>query len=350
MSVCDSYTSPLFSVVVPVYNCDRYINSCIKSILSQDYDGIELILVDDGSVDSSFDICCEYEAADPRVRVIQKANGGPFSARLAAYPHVNGDYVLHVDADDCLAPHALSRLAKVVTRYAVDIVFFDFSHDKDFRSAERRFPYPDSILFGPDTKAEYLNLIFSDSHCLNAMWSKAIKADVLKQVDYPTNMQGMVSGEDLLQSLYILRRVTSAYYLRDVLYYYRENPMGTTSTFRYSDLLDCEILHKDFYELLHSYRSVPGFVLSETDNDRRFIFSCFRFLQNAGRQGKSVFLRASDMVRALKSLSCAFGNASARKGLRLDVVPVVFLVMNNMDWLAYAILLAENNLHELLTR
>lgn len=104
----------VFSVVVPVYNSQEFVERCIDSVLSQEHEALELILVDDGSTDDSFEICSSYSAADQRVRVIKKENGGPFSARLAAYPYVTGDYVLHVDADDILAPWALAHLADAI--------------------------------------------------------------------------------------------------------------------------------------------------------------------------------------------------------------------------------------------
>ena len=337
----------LFSVVVPVFNCREYIGRCIESVVSQDYGSFELIVVDDGSTDDSYEICSKYSAVDRRVKTIKKENGGPFSARLAAYPHVVGDYVLHIDADDALAPWALSRLAEAIAHQPVDVVFFEFSQDEDFGSVERRFPFPDATFFGPREKAEYLNLVFSRSYCLNSMCSKAIKADLLKGTEYPPNMQGMISGEDLLQSLYVLNEACSAYYLGDALYYYRENPTGTTSTFRYSDLADYEVFYRDFRELLRSYCTVPGFALTETDNDRSFIFGSFRFLQNAARRGAPTFSRAADIVRNSKDLADALRNASAKKGLRLDASLIIPLVLGNSDRLAYVLLSIENRLHEL---
>ena len=160
-------------------------------------------------------------------------------------------------------------------------------------------------------------------------------------------MQGMISGEDLLQSLYVLNEACSAYYLDDALYYYRENPTGTTSSFRYSDLADYEVFYRDFRELLRGYCTVPGFELTETDNDRSFIFGSFRFLQNAARRGAPTFSRAADIVRNSKDLADALCNASAKKGLRLDASLIIPLVLGNSYRLAYVLLSIENRLHEL---
>lgn len=339
-----------FTVVVPVFNCSNYIGHCIESILTQNYDNLELLIVDDGSTDDSYEICCRYSLTDARVRVIRKENGGPLSARLAAYPYTNGDYVLHVDADDALAPYALSRLAEVISRHSVDVVFFEFSLDEDFAHIERRFPFPESTFFGSEEKSEYLNLALSNSCCLNTMWSKAIKADYLTGLECPADMRSMVTGEDLLQSLYILNETSTAYYLNETLYYYRENPTGTTGTFRYGDHKDHEVFYRRFHELLDCFCAVPGFVLTDTDNDRDFMLSCFRYLQKAARQGASVFSRASDIVRNSKALTDALRNESAKKSLRSDAVCILSLVTGNSNRLAYTILVFENGLHDLVSR
>lgn len=332
---------PSFSVVVPVFNCSEYVGFCIDSILSQNYEKFDLILVDDGSNDGSYEICCRYSASDSRVRAIRKENGGPFSARLAAYPYITGDYVLHVDADDALAPKALSRLADIVSCYAVDIVFYEFSRDKDFRSVEHRFPFAESRSFDFESRAEYLNLAFSNSACLNTMWSKAVRADLLRDTSYPQNMSEMVSGEDHLQSLYILSKARSAYYYCEPLYYYRYNSTGITATFRYSDLRDHEILYEDFGELLGFYRTIPGFALTEADNDRHLILSCFHYLRSAAKDELAVFLRACNLVRGSSSLAKALGSRHANKGLRTDANLAIFLVRHNLDLLCHGLLTLE---------
>ena len=88
------------SIVVPVYNIERYIERCIESLVSQTYRNIEIILVDDGSEDASGCICDRYAGRDSRIRVIHKENGGLVSARTAGGMQATGDYVCSVDGDD----------------------------------------------------------------------------------------------------------------------------------------------------------------------------------------------------------------------------------------------------------
>ena len=100
----------LVSIIVPVYNVEQYLRRCIESILSQTYHNFELILVDDGSTDSSGAICDEYALADERIHVIHKPNGGVSSARNAGIDTAKGEYILFVDSDDRVEPQHISNM------------------------------------------------------------------------------------------------------------------------------------------------------------------------------------------------------------------------------------------------
>ena len=88
---------PLISIIVPIYNCEKYIHKCVRSILAQSYKNIELILVNDGSTDDSLAVCYEYMESDDRVKVVDKENGGPASARNAGIRESQGAYLAFVD-------------------------------------------------------------------------------------------------------------------------------------------------------------------------------------------------------------------------------------------------------------
>ena len=98
------------SIIVPVYNAEEYLDRCMISILEQDFSSYEVILVDDGSTDSSPMICDRYSATDPRFRTIHKKNGGVSSARNAGLDLAKGEYVMFVDSDDALLPDSLEMM------------------------------------------------------------------------------------------------------------------------------------------------------------------------------------------------------------------------------------------------
>ena len=109
-------SEPLISVIVPVYNAEKYIEKCVASIRAQTYRNLEIILVDDGSCDRSGELCEAFALEDSRIVVIRKENGGVASARNAGLDAMHGDYVGFVDADDWIDPEMYEVLLRRVAR------------------------------------------------------------------------------------------------------------------------------------------------------------------------------------------------------------------------------------------
>ena len=113
--------NPLISVIVPVYNVEQYLKTCVDSVLNQSYKNWELILVDDGSPDNCPQICDIYVAKDDRVKVIHKENGGASSARNAALDIATGEYITFLDSDDFWHNDYLSTMIELCMQYNADI-------------------------------------------------------------------------------------------------------------------------------------------------------------------------------------------------------------------------------------
>lgn len=124
---------PLISVIVPVYNVEKYIRRCVDSILSQTYKNLEILLVDDGSNDLSGEICDEYAGTDKRVRAFHKKNGGLASARNFGLENVMGEYVSFVDSDDWIEKNTYSYCLDLINNEncKVDVVQFGISCVED---------------------------------------------------------------------------------------------------------------------------------------------------------------------------------------------------------------------------
>ena len=115
----------LFTIIVPVYNVEKYINQCLDSILNQTYNTIEIILVNDGSTDSSGLICDEYVNLDSRIKVIHQKNGGLSMARNTGLANANGEYVWFIDSDDWIVDNALQILAdQIMQNESVEMISF----------------------------------------------------------------------------------------------------------------------------------------------------------------------------------------------------------------------------------
>lgn len=128
-----------FSIIVPIYNVEKYLTTCVDSVLAQTYSGFELILVDDGSTDNCSRICDDYAIADNHIRVIHKRNGGLSSARNAGLQAAGGSYVIFLDSDDYWDDmHALENIKNQLIETEADVLVFPA---KRFYEKENRFTY-----------------------------------------------------------------------------------------------------------------------------------------------------------------------------------------------------------------
>ena len=117
----------LFSIIIPVYNVERYLNKCIESVVKQTYKNFEIILVDDGSPDSCPRICDEWAKKDDRIVVIHKGNGGLSSARNAGIKRAKGQYIGFIDSDDYWTEsNFLEKIKDIVTENSVDVILFEY--------------------------------------------------------------------------------------------------------------------------------------------------------------------------------------------------------------------------------
>lgn len=163
----------VISVIVPVYNVETYLGECLDSILNQDYDKLEVILIDDGSKDSSGSICDAYAARDSRVRVIHQKNGGAAAAKNAGLRGATGEYLSFVDSDDYLEPNAYGYMVEVLRSQKADAVQFAF-REVWKTGAEDRVIYKgrDAVDSG-----EYLRRLTKDYSCA-LLWNKLYRRSI----------------------------------------------------------------------------------------------------------------------------------------------------------------------------
>lgn len=126
----DKYkTEDLISIIVPIYNAEEFLGECIESILNQSYINIEIILVNDGSTDSSLNICNKYKEMDNRIKIISKSNSGVSDTRNIGISNALGKYICFTDADDMLKNDFVKVLYTEMVNNEVDIVFCNFEYD-----------------------------------------------------------------------------------------------------------------------------------------------------------------------------------------------------------------------------
>jgi glycosyltransferase involved in cell wall biosynthesis len=126
------------SIIVPVYNAEKYISDCITSILNQTYSYFELLLIDDGSTDMSGKICDDFNYKDNRIKVIHKENGGVSSARNIGIEASSGDYIIFIDSDDSINKNMVDELVSALDKYEVETIVHTIGYKRNEKSKKMK--------------------------------------------------------------------------------------------------------------------------------------------------------------------------------------------------------------------
>ena len=218
---------PRLSVIVPVYNTEKYLRECLDSILTQTYTDFELILVDDGSTDSSGAICDSYSRADSRIHVIHQQNGGVTAARKMGTKAAVGDYISFVDSDDWIAPDMFQQMLAKAEHHDLDMILCDMVVEKQGSSTVIRTGDLTGQFSSEAIKQQiYPHMLFDFQKNMPGLslnlWNKLIKSTIVKSVlsDFPNHV---TYGEDALASLICLLRSKCIYIMEDsAFYHYRQ--------------------------------------------------------------------------------------------------------------------------------
>lgn len=233
----------LLSIIIPAYNAKRFLPECLASVDAQTFRDYEVVIVDDGSTDETAYIADTYAESKKNVSVIHQENKGLLLARRTGLKKAQGQYVVFLDADDCLHPNTLQRVVETVSDTDADIVSFRYCRNQDFSRSDTSSPLPAGLYFNEKFAEARQHLC---SGRFNNMWDKAIKLNLFDDSEDYTIYSGLMHGEDLLQLLPVFDKARSLYSLDDVLYFYRPNDTASTSAYRPSQLSDIRIVNRVF--------------------------------------------------------------------------------------------------------
>lgn len=231
----------LISVIVPVYNAEKYLRECVDSILNQTYKNFEVILVDDGSTDGSPAICDEYAKTDERVKVIRKENGGVSSARNLGLEVANGEYICFIDSDDFVSEDYLKNLYNSITENNSDMAFCKYVNYANGKADVSREIFPDApITFDSEKKRVDFTSRFL---CLNnnltvSSWRILFAKSLLFKCKFDNRIN---VGEDLLFLIDVIKRVQKVSFVNSIMYFYRVNENSVMHTYR-KDFLNNQLL------------------------------------------------------------------------------------------------------------
>lgn len=214
----------MISVIVPIYNVERYLPQCLDSIVSQTYKDLEIILVDDGSTDSSGRICEDYANNDSRVKVIHQSNGGVSDARNNGFKIATGDFILFPDGDDVLDPRMIETLYNLI-----------ISGDYDFSLCYGKLVYSEPDKFEGSINV-FQKICMSRDDCMRdlfvskdvrrqfvSVWNKLYRRSLIEKIEFSNT-----ATEDLYYNCLVYLRMNKAIMIPQTLYYYIQRNTSIT--------------------------------------------------------------------------------------------------------------------------
>lgn len=224
---------PFFSVMIPVYNVENYLDECMRSVIEQTFSDYEIILIDDGSTDCSGVICDRYcKMYGDFIKVIHKENQGLFAARRTGINLACGEFGIFLDSDDYLELNCLENIHRLIEKHSgAKVILYNiaYKYEETGEIIEGKRLFPEEMIFESNNKKKLYEEMIS-SYSLNNLVLKCIDLKILKSdsTDY-SKYYSNSHGEDLIQSLYPITNAEKIVYTGQVFYNYRINVRSMTS-------------------------------------------------------------------------------------------------------------------------
>lgn len=252
----------LVSIIIPVYNAEKYLPTCLESIINQTYKNIEIICVNDGSVDTSDEILNDFSKQDSRIKVIQQTNKGASEARNTAIDAASGEFLMFVDADDFITLDACEIAVTTAQQNNADLVFWSYLRDFGDHTKEKHFFWEDGKIFETEeVKSQLhrrlcglLNEEIAHPDYLNSfepIWNKLYRLDYIKNNNIRfVDIKKISTSEDGIFNLYVFEYVKRAVYIKKCLYKYTKTNDGSLTS-KYKPNLFSQ--WQNLFELIKTY-------------------------------------------------------------------------------------------------
>lgn len=226
----------LVSIVVPVYNAEKYIANCINALINQKYVNLEIILVNDGSKDESINICNGYAKLDKRIQVIQKENGGVSSARNVGIDQATGKYIMFADSDDLPDKMWVERMVELLETWNVEMVICHYRYAVNYHEA--KLPIDNIKGYEPVLALNRSEFLFSFAHMMTyndtlfCPWNKIFLLDIVKKnkIKFPEELK---YGEDFIFNILYLEQCNKIIETKEKLYnYITQNPESLEAKYK----------------------------------------------------------------------------------------------------------------------
>ncbi|WP_291633834.1 glycosyltransferase family A protein [Clostridium sp.] len=210
------------SIIVPIYNGAKYINECIEMIINQTFKNFELIIVDDGSTDNSFEMCNEYAKKDNRIKLISKKNQGTWAARNKGIDISLGKYIIFFDCDDWYEDNLLKVMYESIENNDVDLVISgqtNVSVNKDGKTIRRTKVLPEKHFFMTENEILGNYILLRKEEIGDTLWNKIYKAEIIKK--YDLKFENYKRGEDTLFNANYYEHINKCIVIPEAFYNYR---------------------------------------------------------------------------------------------------------------------------------
>ena len=234
----------LISVIVPIYKVEPYLDRCVRSIVEQAYENLEIILVDDGSPDNCPAICDAWAAKDSRIRVIHKENGGLSDARNAGLEVATGEYVSFIDSDDHIAPDFLARLQDAMVKTGAEVAGCAADYVDEDGNVLRLRNAADVSEMG---KLEALRRLVQEDGVYQTVWNKLYRRDVIDGIPFAVGKL----NEDEFWTYRVLDRIEKLAIVSEPLYHYLQrfgSIIGTGYNIRRLDGLEARFQRMEYLQ------------------------------------------------------------------------------------------------------
>lgn len=308
---------PLLSIIVPIYNVEKYLHACVESLLNQTLQDIEIILVDDGSPDNCPEICNNYALKDHRIKVIHKENQGLGYARNSGLEIATGKYITFIDPDDYIDKDAYETLCYIAEKNKLDTLRFNNIRFSDTGWKSEKNYNNEFILFDKQEEIKKIALSLFDTTCvkgniINQLGGSSCMAiynrHIIEEFSINFLSERLYISEDLIFNFYFYLHSSKIGYLSNTYYHYRINEHSLTQTVRLDRLDKAEIFCKYVSQIIldegfgkENLVYIMGYYLGITRSACKSVFS-----SNLSLREKKKWFYIQAKNKYFKEISCLY--------------------------------------------
>lgn len=320
--------NPLVSVVMPVYNVEKYVEKAINSVLNQTYSNFELILINDGSEDNSLEICKRLAREDSRISIIDKINEGVSKARNDGIEKANGEYILFVDSDDDIKKDMIEILVEKIQKSNSDLVLCGYNYNvmenNRLVSSLKIFSQEKTILKNNLIKSYTIELMTSDL-LIHSIWNKLYKMEIIKKFNIRYK-EDLDFGEDLFFSLEYIYNIDSLDIVKQCLYNYYQYNTGNNLTSKYRNnkfnIIKIWMKRLDWFsEDITDSKTLDYISWLKT----RWTLSCCAYIMHMKKSYKD---KRAEIIKILESTDFDIANSSINIGYKKFILEKIVYSKN----------------------